>query len=129
MIIVKYVRILYCYIFFVGNQTTEVDFDYYTAIAFPTFDTILPYTTSYNLSVKIVPNSILENNKLFLIAAQPEHRLLVQPDDCHAQVDVIIVDDDGNFIQILNSYGDMLLLHIIRINFVYPISNPLCYML
>ena len=74
-------------------------------MAFPIFDTIPPYTTRYNLSVGIVPNGIMENNKLFLITAQPEHRLLVQPEGCHALVDVIIVDDDGNFIQILNSYG------------------------
>ena len=81
---------------YVGNHTHNVEagIDYYTAIAFPNFDIIPAYTRNYILNVGIVPDRILEENKLFEVTAKPEHRPDGQPDCC---VQVVIVDDDGNF--------------------------------
>ena len=82
--------------FFVGNHThtVEASIDYYTAIAFPNFDTIPAYTSHYTLSVKIVADRILEDNELFYVTVIPEHLPFGQPD---CRVAVIIRDDDGNF--------------------------------
>ena len=81
-----------------GNDTAmkEDDIDYYTSVAYPTFHTIPPNTTDYMLTIDIVNDTRLENNELFQVTPSPEH----VPDghtitDC--RVDVIIMDDDGNF--------------------------------
>ena len=84
----------------------EVGFDYYTAIAFPIYDIIPAYTKHYTLSVKIVPDRILENNELFRVTVQPELRPIGY---YYCSAEVIIQDDDGNFnitiVLTLYSYG------------------------
>ena len=75
-------------------HTVEAGIDYYTAIAFPIFDTIPAYTRHYTLSIEIVPDRILEDNELFYVTAKPQHVPFGQPD---CRVSVIIRDDDGNF--------------------------------
>ena len=52
------------------------------------------YSEHYTLSVNIVPNHFLEDNKLFDVTVKPEHMPIGQPD---CKVAVIIMDDDGNF--------------------------------
>ena len=79
---------------FVGNQTTEEGFDYYTAVGFPIFATIPAYSKHYTLSVNIYPDRILEDNELFYITPNPQHRPAGEPD---CPISVIIRDDDGNF--------------------------------
>ena len=85
---------MYISIIFVGNHSGNEDFDYYTAISFPYFDIISPYERHYTLNVTIVPDRILENNELFHVTAIPQHVPAGRPE---CSVDVIIVDDDGNF--------------------------------
>ena len=81
-----------------GNDTTQEqnEIDYFTSVAYPNFDTIPPYTRDYMLTIKIVKDTILENNHLFQVTPSPER----VPDDhtiTDCRADVIILDDDGNF--------------------------------
>ena len=81
-----------------GNDTavTEDDIDYYTSVAYPNVHIIPPNTREYMLTIEIVDDTKLENNELFQVIPSPEH----VPDGHTAtdfRVDVIIMDDDGNF--------------------------------
>ena len=81
---------------FIGNNTAQQGFDYYTSISFPNFDKIPAFTTSYTLNITIVPDRILENNELFHVTPVPQH-IPVGNHDYPCSADAIIVDDDGNF--------------------------------
>ena len=81
---------------FIGNDTAQQGFDYYTSISFPNFDKIPAFTTHNTLNITIVPDRILENNELFQVTPVPQH-IPVGHYVYLCSADAIIRDDDGNF--------------------------------
>ena len=82
-----------------GNHTdsTDVEVDYYTAYAWPNFDTVEKGSVSYTLNIIIMNDNRLEDNGLFSITAMSG-----TPPNGHTPctTDVIILDDDGKLLQL-----------------------------
>ena len=98
-----YMYILNCYS--IANETNTEEFDYYASYTYPNF-AIIPNGSIYlTLTIKIVDNNVLENNKLFRITALPPVTPLGHTE---CTTDVIIVDDDGK-----------LILYTMHVNFYY----------
>ena len=80
-----------------GNHTTNIDneVDYYTAYAWPNFDTVEKGTVNYTLNITIINDNRLEDNRLFSIIA-----FSGTPPNGHTPctTDVIILDDDGKLL-------------------------------
>ena len=88
---------MYNIIIFVGNDTAQApdNIDYYTSVAYPSFDTIPAYTRQYTLIVGIEKDHILENNEQFQVTPQPKNFPIGHAPSSY-RVDVSIIDDDGN---------------------------------